>query len=333
MERTIEQRYAIKFCVKLDKTPSETLEMLRRAYGEATLSSAQVFRWRKAFKEGRENVEDDHRSGRPSTSTTDESVSKVRSALAMDRRLTVRMIADEVGMSKDTVHRILTEVLEMRKICAKIVPKNLSAEPKENRLFISQEMLDRLNREPNFMDRVVTGDESWVFEYDPETKRQSEEWHTKSSPRPKRARMSKSKINTMIIVSFDHRGIVHKEFVPPGQTVNQTFYREVLDRLRKRVVRVRPDIAANWILHQDNAPSHNALSIREFLTEKKIPVLPHPPYSPDLAPCDFFLFPKIKSKLKGHNHESVENIKEATTRALNTLTEDFQECYQQLEPV
>ena len=81
------------------------------------------------------------------------------------------------------------------------------------------------------MDKVITGDESWVFDYDPETKWQSSEWHTKSSPRPTKAHMSRSKVKTMITVFFDSRGIVHKEFVPPGQTVNHVFYKDVLERL------------------------------------------------------------------------------------------------------
>jgi len=86
--------------------------------------------------------------------------------------------------------------------------------------------------------KVITGDESWVFDYDPETKRQSEEWHTKSSPCPKKARMNRSRVKTMIIVFFDSSGIMHKEFVPPGQTVNHAFYKDVLEQLRKRVQRV-----------------------------------------------------------------------------------------------
>jgi len=69
-----------------------------------------------------------------------------------------------------------------------------------------------------------------------------------------------------------------------GQTVNYTFYKDVLERLRKRVQQVRTDIADDWVLHHDNAPAHTARSIREFLAKKNIPVLPHPPYSPDIAP-------------------------------------------------
>ena len=80
----------------------------------------------------------------------------------------------------------------MRKICAKFVPKNLSVE----------DLLGRLEIEPHFLHKVITGDESWVFDYDPETKRQSGEWHMKSSPRPKKAHMSRSRVKTMIIAFF-----------------------------------------------------------------------------------------------------------------------------------
>ena len=115
-----------------------------------------------------------------------------------------------------------------------------------------------------------------------------------------------------------------------SRTDNHAFYKVVLERLRKRVQRVRRDIADDWVLQHDNAPAHTALSIREFLAKKNIPVLPHPPYSPDLAPCDFYLFPKLKSKLKGHHFGTMENIQRIVTDELNTLMEnDFQYCYDQ----
>ena len=117
---------------------------------------------------------------------------------------------------------------------------------------------------------------------------------------------------------FDSRGILHKEFVPAGQTVNHAFYKDVLERLRKWVQRVRTDIADDWVLHHDNAPAHTALSVREFVAKKNIPVLHHPPYSPDLAPCDFCLFSKFKSKLKGHRFGTIEQIQKTVTDDLNT---------------
>ncbi|UYV67061.1 hypothetical protein LAZ67_4003788 [Cordylochernes scorpioides] len=117
----------------------------------------------------------------------------------------------------------------------------------------------------------VTRDESWMFEYDPESKRQSCAWHTKSSLRPKKARMSKSRIKTMIIVFFDIRGIVHCEFVPQGQTVNSAFYLEVLRRLKRRIARVRTDIKDTVKLHHDNATSHTAFIITNFLAQSNTP--------------------------------------------------------------
>uniref|UniRef100_A0A803TIB7 Mos1 transposase HTH domain-containing protein n=2 Tax=Anolis carolinensis TaxID=28377 RepID=A0A803TIB7_ANOCA len=184
MQRSLEQRYAIKFCVKLGKSGSETLQLLRTAYGDAVLSSAQVFRWHKAFKDGRESVEDEQRAGRPSTARTEENVARVKAVLDRDRRLNVRLIAEEVGLPKTDVHRIITEDLRMRKICAKLVPKNLSDE-QNNHMLISHELLGRVTSEPNLLQRLITGDEAWVFEYDPTDEKQSSEWHTSQSPQSK----------------------------------------------------------------------------------------------------------------------------------------------------
>jgi len=132
MQENIEQWYAIKFFVKLNKCATETFASLTEAYGGATLSRTMVFKWHKAFKVGRENVEDDPRSGRPISSTNDQNVEVVRAVMAKDRRLSVRMIAEETGLDKSAVHRILTDHLHMRKICAKLVPKYFSMEQKAN---------------------------------------------------------------------------------------------------------------------------------------------------------------------------------------------------------
>jgi len=182
----------------------------------------------------------------------------------------------------------------MRKLCAKMVPKNLTTEQKASRRVVCLDLLDRLEREPEIFSRVITGDESWILEYESETRRQSREWHTANSPRPKTTRMTKSKIKLMLICFLDSQGIVHREFVPPGQTVNQTFYWEVLERLRKMVTRVRSGIARTWMLHHDNAPCHMAVSINEFLAEKSIPVVLQPPIRRISVPVISFYSPAQK---------------------------------------
>ena len=146
--------------------------------------------------------------------------------------------------------------------------------------------------------------------------------------------MNKTRVKSMLIIFFYSKGIVHKEFVPPGQTMNQTFYLQVLERLRNRVRRVCGEIAYKWFLHHDIAPSHTSFAVREFLAQNKITTLLHPPYIPDLAPCVFFLFPKLKTHLKGHRFGTVENVQAAATWSLNVSSEDFHHCYedwQQLE--
>ena len=136
----------------------------------------------------------------------------------------------------------------------------------------------------------------------------------------------------MLICFFDSEGIVHTEFVPQGQTVNQFYYSEILERLRKRVVRVRPSIADYWMIHHDNAPCHTAISVIEFLVKNSIPVFPQPPYSCDLSPCDFFLFPKLKFHLKGRHSGTVENIERAVTDQLKAISvSDYQRCYEKWE--
>jgi hypothetical protein len=107
MQENIEQLYAIKFCVKLNKSATETFASLTEAYVDATLLRTMVFKRHKAFKEGRENVEDDPRSGRPISSTNDENVEVVRAVMVKDRRLSVRLIAEETGLDKCAVHKYL----------------------------------------------------------------------------------------------------------------------------------------------------------------------------------------------------------------------------------
>lgn len=112
----------------------------------------------------------------------------------------------------------------------------------------------------------------------------------------------------------------------------EKIYISVLATLRERVRRKRNDLwrKKSWTLHQDNAPAHSALSVKTFLAKHNIPILDHPPYSPDLAPCDFFLFPKVKSALKGTRFETVEAVKEKATEVMYGLTEnDLQHCYEQ----
>ena len=108
-------------------------------------------------------------------------------------------------------------------------------------------------------------------------------------------------------------------WVPTGQTVNKEYYVEVLREFRKRFRRKRPALfeSGQWYFPQKNAPVHNSILVTDYLSKMGIKTLPPPPYSPDLAPCDFWLFPN----LTGCRYETIEEMKEAVTKVIDMLTQ------------
>jgi hypothetical protein len=124
--------------------------------------------------------------------------------------------------------------------------------------------------------------------------------------------------------------IVHCEFVPPNTTVNSDFYCDVLRHLSKNVRRKRSELWRNhnWFLHHDNPPAHTSLKSTEFVTNSNTIIVPHPPYSLDLAPCDFALFLKLKMKQKGP-FETVPDIQRELRTVLNSIKEnDFHSTFE-----
>ena len=197
-----EQRVAIKFCCKVDFSATKTVELIQKAYGDAALSRTTIFEWHKRFREGRESVKDDERSGRPTTSRTDDTIAAVDKMVKEGRKVTSRLIADTLGIPKTVVLRILREDLK----------------------------------------------KSWFF--------------------------------------------------PPA--------------------RQRP-----------GAFGSNNSTVSDSKTSRNIEP---PPYSPDLSPPDYFLFPKVKLQLKGARFDTIEEIQKAVTDQLNKIpAEDFSNAMNKLE--
>ena len=212
---------------------------------------------------------EDPRPGRSSASTNDDHVERVRAVIRENRRLTVREVADEVSINIGSCHQIFTEKLQMRRVSAKFLPRLSTDDHKENRVEISQELLPNANGNNIFLKNIMTGDETWVYGYDVETKLQSSQWMGKGSPRPKKARISCLKIKVLLVVFFGWKGIVHHEFLPHGQMINKQLYQEVLERLRVAVRRKRPELWENqtWMLHHESTPAHASLLISSYLAK------------------------------------------------------------------
>lgn len=296
-----DQRATIKSFALANKTPTEAFKFLKSAYGDQCLSRTQVFAWFKEFRLGRTETKRLSGSFPKPTLRTSENIDLIKNLLQEDRRKTVSELSSESGLSTFTVHKILRDNLGYSKLSARWIPRILSDEHKVQRLifardFVRQEF--RLGKA--FTERIVTMDETWVRYYVPEMKSQSSEWLPRGSRPPLKAKTVNSEKKLMLIVFFDARGLIYQHWVPRGQTINSSYYVEVIRRFLRHLGIKRPDYkTCDWFFHQDNARPHVSRETMDFFKKRKVPLLGHPPYSPDLAPCDFHLFPELKKKLAG----------------------------------
>jgi len=138
MDLSMEQRLVIKFCFKAGKIATENLQMVNAAYGDQALSRSNVFRWYGWFRDGREDTEDDPRSGRPTERRNDNNIGKISPLLLQNGHISLRMLADEVNIGKDAVRKIVVADLPKRKICWRFVPHSLTPEQKERRTAVAE---------------------------------------------------------------------------------------------------------------------------------------------------------------------------------------------------
>jgi histone-lysine N-methyltransferase SETMAR len=165
--------------------------MLQEDFGDNATSQSKTFLWYKRFKDGRTSDDDDDCSGRPSTRTTPENIAEVREATFADRGQTIHDVCEIAGLLYGTVQRILADNLKMRRISARFVPRLLSDDQKALRVYACRE-LKQARDDPNFISNITTGNETWVYGYDPETKQQSSQWKSPNSTRQKKARQVRS---------------------------------------------------------------------------------------------------------------------------------------------
>jgi histone-lysine N-methyltransferase SETMAR len=173
-------------------------------------------------------------------------------------------------------------------------------------------LLQRYTYGEAFLSRIVTGDETWVFHYTPESKAESMTWKHPHSP-VKKFNTLQSPEKVMATVPWDVQGVPLVDFTPPDSAINAAAYQETLKRLKEAIWRKRPGLLTKGhgvlLLHNSIQP-HSAAATMNLLNYWGWKILPHPPYSPDLALSDFHLFPKMKKHLRGqrfHSNDDVQN--------------------------
>jgi histone-lysine N-methyltransferase SETMAR len=242
-----------------------------------------------------------------------------------DRRVKLLEIADMVNISKERVFNILHQHLEMNKLCARWVPRLLTDEQKQQRKDDSAKCLEMYRRNPSeFLRRYITVDETWIHHYTPETKEQSRQWTNRGEPTPKKAKTILSAGKVMATVFWDSKGLLYVDYLQKGRTINAQYYADLLQNLSDAIKEKRPHLFKKKILlHQDNAPVHTAKVAMGKIKELHFELLPHPPYSPDLAPCDFHLFANLKKWLGGQKYSSNTEVIEAVNGYFEGLDESY----------
>jgi len=189
--------------------------------------------WVAQFKRGDFSTCDAPRPGRPKTVTTPEIIDQIHELIFEDRRISAKSIAGQLGISRERVGSIIHVDWDTRKLSAKWVPKCLNADQKRQLCQSSEQILKFFRRNPtDFMWRLVTLDETWLYHYDPETKQQSMEWRHSGSPRPKKFRVQKSAGKVLASIFWDQDGILLIDCLPKDQTFNAEYYSSLLVQLK-----------------------------------------------------------------------------------------------------
>lgn len=305
-----EFRVLVKHCFLAKKSRVETKKWLDKYYPDSAPGKSTVEKWFAKFQTGHMSTEDDERSGRPKEAVTNENIKKIHKIILNDRKVKLIEIAETLKISKERVGHIVHEYLGMRKLCAKWVPRELTIDQKQQRVDASEECLELFNRNKSeFLRRYVTMDETWLHHYTPESNRQSAEWTSSDEPTPKRGKTQQSAGKIMASVFWDAHGILFIDYLEKGRTINSDYYIALLERLKDEIAKKRPHMAKKKVrFHQDNAPCHKSMKTMAKLHELGYELLPHPPYSPDLAPSDYFLFADLKRMLAGKKFSTNEEV-------------------------
>ena len=207
--------------------------ILRETLGEHAPSYATIKNWVAEFKHGDFSTCDAPRPGRPKTLATLEIIDQIHELILQDRRISAKSIAEQLGISRERDGSIIHEDLDMRKLSANWVPKCLNADQKRQRCKSSEQITEFFLRDLNdFLSRLVTTDETWLYHYDPETKQQSMKWRHTCKPRPKNFRVQKSAGKVLASIFLDQDSILFIDYLPKGQTINAEYYSSLLVQLK-----------------------------------------------------------------------------------------------------
>lgn len=296
-------REVLLFCFNWKKSAAEAHRMFVETYGEACIDDSTCRRWYRRFKEGDFDTEDKPRPGQPKKFEDEE----LEELLDQDSCQTQEELAESLGVSQKAISDRL-KALGMIQKKGHWVPHELTPRDVERRLCISEMLLARYKKK-SFLSRIVTGDEKWIYFDNP---KRLKSWGKPGHPSTSQPKQDIHSHKVMLSIWWDEKGPVHYEFLEPGETIKGPLYRRQLMRLKLAIEAKRPewkDRHEKLIFHQDNARPHIESSVKTYLENTGWEILPHPPYSPDFAPSDYYLFRSMQNALTGTRFSSFEEVK------------------------
>lgn len=325
-------RAMIFYDYKRGLTYDQSHQNLVAAFGDNSPSLSTISYWFREFKRGRCTLEDEPRPGRPAVAVCAENIIATEKLIKENRNITHRDIQEELGIGSSAVDIILHKHLGVRKLASRWIPHLLTEEQKQARVDWCRFMLEKFDGgSSKQVFNIVTGDESWIYNYDPETKQQSTVWVFEKEEMPTKVIRGKSANKKMIAAFFRCSGPVAVIPLEDRKTVTADWYTEVcLPQVFEKLCSDRPRSGLRGILlHHDNATPHTAAKTLNFLHESGVQLVTHPPYSPDLAPNDFFLFPLIKKTMRGKRFPDANAAVAEFQRILDDLPKkEFSACFE-----
>lgn len=313
----LEQRVIIKFFFDEGLSPDSIQSKLYQHFGDQAYAISTIKKWITRFKWGKEDFEDEPRSGRPKD---DQIEFKIRKVIAEDPFFTCRSVALTLGVSDWLVRDRLHGPLGMKCMNLKYVPNFLTSEQKKNRITFSKQMLSVLEKHVDTQFKYIfTGDESWfLYHYEPAT-----QWVATSADLGEKLIPKKIEKKIMMTVFLNGEGIQLVVFKKPDETIDSDYFIEKIIKPLDSKCKADPaPDGLDYMIHFDNAKSHVSQKTQSFLATTCFEKMKHPCYSPDLAPCDFGLFGTVKNKLIGIQCETEEELQGEIERVLGEFSPD-----------
>ena len=295
-------RHCLLYEFNLGRNATEAANNLRGAYGDKGPSVRECQRWFERFRNGDFSVEDKPRSGHPQK--VDNEV--LRTLIESNPKQSLEEMSVELKCDRSTIWRHLKQIGKVFR-AGVWIPHELTDSQRSNRIMICSSLLFRHNECP-FLERIVTSDEKWVCYENPE---RGFQWIDPGQTPLPTAKPGLHPKKAMLCIWWDYQGVIWFDVLEMGQTVTADLYCRQLDRLSAELKIKRPSLVnrEKVILLHDNAKPHTAKVTLKKIKELKYEVLPHPPYSCDIAPSDYHLFRSLQHHLKGKKYADNEGIK------------------------